>query len=80
MVINNCTNLIFVKMKKNMGTTDKVIRILVAVIILVLYFTHVISGTLAVILLILAGVFVVTSLLGLCPLYMPFGLNTKKKE
>jgi hypothetical protein len=67
-------------MKKNMGTTDKVIRILVAVIILVLYFTHVISGTLAVILLILAGVFVVTSLLGLCPLYMPFGLNTKKKE
>jgi len=63
-----------------MGTTDKVIRILVAVIILVLYFTHVISGTLAVILLILAGVFVVTSLLGLCPLYMPFGLNTKKKE
>ena len=63
-----------------MGTTDKVIRILVAVIILVLYFTHVISGTLAVILLILAGVFVVTSLLGLCPLYLPFGLNTRKKE
>jgi hypothetical protein len=67
-------------MKKNMGTTDKVIRILVAVIILVLYFTNVISGTLAVILLILAGVFVVTSLLGFCPLYLPLGLNTKKKE
>jgi hypothetical protein len=66
-------------MKKNMGTTDKVIRILVAVIILVLYFTHVISGTLAVILLILAGVFIVTSLLGLCPLYLPFGLSTMKK-
>ena len=63
-----------------MGTTDKVIRILVAVIILVLYFTNVIAGTLAVILLILAGVFVVTSLLGLCPLYLPFGLNTRKKE
>ena len=63
-----------------MGTTDKVIRILVAVIILVLYFTNVITGTLAVILLILAGVFVVTSLLGLCPLYLPFGLNTRKKE
>ncbi len=67
-------------MKKNMGTTDKVIRVLVAVIILVLYFTHVVSGTLAVILLILAGVFIVTSLLGICPLYLPFGLSTRKKE
>jgi hypothetical protein len=66
-------------MKKNMGTTDKVIRVLVAVIILILYFTHVVSGTLAVILLILAGVFVVTSLLGFCPLYLPFGLSTRKK-
>lgn len=66
-------------MKKNMGTTDKVIRVLVAVVILVLYFTHVITGTLAVILLILAAVFVVTSLLGLCPLYLLFGLSTRKK-
>ena len=63
-----------------MGTVDKVIRVLVAVIIVVLYFTHVVSGTLAVILLILAGVFVVTSLLGFCPLYLPFGLSTRKKE
>jgi hypothetical protein len=67
-------------MKKNMGTADKVIRVLVAVVILVLYFTHVISGTLAVILLILAGIFVVTSLLGICPLYLPLGINTGKKE
>ena len=67
-------------MKKNMGTTDKVIRILVAVVILVLFLTHVISGTLAVILLILAGIFVVTSLLGICPLYLPFGLSTREKE
>jgi hypothetical protein len=67
-------------MKKNMGTTDKVIRVLVAVIILVLYFTHVVSGTLAVILLIVAGIFVVTSLLGLCPLYLAFGISTRKKE
>jgi hypothetical protein len=66
-------------MKKNMGTVDKAIRVLVAVIILVLYFTHVITGTLAVILLILAGIFVVTSLLGLCPLYLPLGINTGKK-
>ncbi len=65
-------------MKKNMGTVDKVIRIVVAAIILVLYFTHVITGVLAVILLILAGIFVVTSLIGTCPLYLPFGLSTRK--
>jgi len=67
-------------MKKNMGTVDRVIRVLVAVIIVVLYFTHVISGTLAVILLILAGIFIVTSLLGICPLYIPLGISTRKKE
>jgi len=67
-------------MKKNMGTTDKVIRILVAVLLSVLFITHVISGTPGVILLILAGIFVVTSLLGICPLYLPFGLSTRKKE
>jgi hypothetical protein len=67
-------------MKKNMGTIDKVIRILVAVVFVVLYFTHVISGTLGIILLILATVFVVTSILGFCPLYLPFGLSTNKKE
>jgi hypothetical protein len=67
-------------MKKNMGTTDKAIRILIAVVILALYFTNVIPGTLGIILLILAGVFVLTSLVGTCPLYLPFGLNTKKKE
>ena len=67
-------------MKKNMGTIDKVIRILVAVVVAVLYFTHVISGTLGIILLILAGIFVLTSLISFCPLYIPFGLSTKKKE
>ena len=67
-------------MKKNMGTADKVIRALVAVVVLILYFTNVISGTLAVILLILAGIFVVTSILGTCPLYLLFGINTVKKE
>jgi hypothetical protein len=67
-------------MKKNMGTVDKVIRVLVAVVVLILYFTHVISGTLAIILIILAVVFVATSLLGFCPLYLPFGLSTRKKE
>jgi hypothetical protein len=66
-------------MKKNIGTIDKVIRILVAVAIAVLYFTNIISGTLGIILLVLAGVFVLTSLIGICPLYLPFGLSTTKK-
>jgi uncharacterized membrane protein len=68
------------QMKKNMGTVDKVIRILVAVVVVILYFTHVISGVLALVLLILSAIFVVTSLLSFCPLYLPFGLSTKKKE
>jgi hypothetical protein len=67
-------------MKKNMGTIDKVIRILVAIVIAVLFFTHTISGTLAIILLIIAGIFILTSLVGLCPLYLPFGISTLKKK
>jgi len=63
-----------------MGTVDKVVRILAAVVIAVLYFTHQISGTAAIILLILAGVFILTSFLGFCPLYLPFGISTRKKE
>ncbi|MFA9192213.1 MULTISPECIES: YgaP family membrane protein [Flavobacterium] len=67
-------------MKKNMGTVDKVIRILVAVVIGVLYFTNVISGTLAIILGILAVVFVLTSFISFCPLYLPFGISTFRKK
>jgi hypothetical protein len=67
-------------MKKNVGTIDKVIRILVAVVIAVLYFTNVISGTLGIILLVLGGVFVLTSLVSFCPLYLPFSITTRKKE
>jgi hypothetical protein len=67
-------------MKKNMGLIDKVIRILIAVVVIALYFTNVISGVLGIILLIFAGVFILTSVLGICPLYIPFGLNTGKKE
>ena len=69
-------------MKKNMGNTDKIVRILIALIIGVLYFTGTISGTLALVLLVLGGVFVLTSLIGFCPLYAPFGISTcavKKK-
>jgi hypothetical protein len=67
-------------MKKNMGTVDKVIRLLVAVVVVVLYFTHVISGVLAIVLLALSAIFVVTSILSFCPLYFPFSISTKKKE
>lgn len=67
-------------MKKNMGTADKAIRILVAVVIAVLYFTNTISGTLAIVLGIFAVVFVLTSFISFCPLYLPFGINTLKKK
>jgi hypothetical protein len=67
-------------MKKNMGTVDKVIRIMVAVVVVILYFTKVISGTLGIILLALSAIFVVTSFLSFCPIYLPFGLSTRKKE
>jgi hypothetical protein len=66
-------------MKKNMGTVDKVIRILVAVVVAVLFATKVITGTLGIVLLVFAAVFVLTSLIGFCPLYLPFGLSTRKK-
>lgn len=66
-------------MKKNMGTMDRVIRIIVAVFISLLYFTGQISGTLAAILGIVALVLVITSFIGYCPAYTPLGISTKKK-
>jgi len=65
-------------MTKNMGTVDRTIRILVALAVAVLYFTGKISGTVAIVLAIVAIVFVVTSLVGSCSAYMPFGLSTRK--
>lgn len=67
-------------MKANMGKVDKIIRILAAIVIGVLYFNNQISGTLASVLLVVAGVFILTSSTGVCPLYLPFGISTKKKE
>jgi len=67
-------------MKANMGTIDKVIRIALAVLVGVLYFTGQISGTVAIILGVLAIVFVLTSLISFCPLYLPLGISTKSKE
>lgn len=67
-------------MKKNMGKFDRLARIVIAAIIGTLYATHIISGTLAIILLIFAVVFIATSLISFCPLYLPFGFKTNKDE
>jgi hypothetical protein len=67
-------------MKKNVGSIDKVVRILMAVVVIVLYFTQVISGTLAVILLIVSAILILTSLISFCPIYWPFGISTDKKK
>jgi hypothetical protein len=67
-------------MKKNVGTIDKVIRILISLAVVVLYFTHVISDSLAIILLIVAAVLVATSLVSICPIWLALGLSTRKKE
>lgn len=67
-------------MKPNMGTIDKVIRIALAILVAILYFTGQISGTLAIVLGIFAIVFVLTSLISFCPLYLPFNISTRPKE
>jgi hypothetical protein len=67
-------------MKKNMGTIDKVIRILLAIVVIVLYMNDSITGVAAIILGILAIVFIITSLIGFCPLYVPFKISTIKKS
>lgn len=67
-------------MKTNMGNLDKAVRIGIALLIAILYFTHVISGTVAIILMVFAGIFLVTSVVGFCPLYYPFGFSTQKDK
>ena len=63
-----------------MGTADRVIRLIIAAVIGVLYYTGTISGTLGIVLLVLAGVFVLTSFISFCPLYIPFGISTCPKK
>ena len=67
-------------MKQNMGLADRVIRILVAVVIAVLYFTGIIQGTFAAILGAVGGVFLITSFIGVCPIYLPFGFSTLRRK
>ena len=68
------------EMKKNMGTIDKIVRIVLALVAVVLFLTHVVSGVLGIVLLVVAGIFVLTSLISFCPLYWPFGISTCKKK
>jgi len=63
-----------------MGITDKRIRVLIAIVIVSLYYTKVIDGTMAIVLLALAIVFLLTSFISFCPLYLPFGISTIKKK
>ena len=67
-------------MTKNMGTADRTIRIIAAVVIAYLYYTGRISGTLGTVLLVFAIVFVITSFISWCPGYLPFGFSTRKKS
>lgn len=67
-------------MKKNMGNTDRTIRLLLATAFAFLYFSGIVSSTLGIILLVLAVVFILTSFIGFCPLYSLFKLNTCKKR
>jgi uncharacterized membrane protein len=67
-------------MKKNMGSIDKLIRLAIAAVLVVLYFMNIIGGTLGIVLLVFAGVFVLTSLISFCPLYTALGFTTGKKD
>ncbi|HCL55796.1 MAG TPA: DUF2892 domain-containing protein [Spirochaetia bacterium] len=67
-------------MKKNMGTIDRIIRAVLAAVVAVLYFTGQLTGIAAIVLGILAVIFLLTSLIGFCPLYLPIKLNTGKKK
>ncbi|HEX6225884.1 MAG TPA: DUF2892 domain-containing protein [Chryseolinea sp.] len=67
-------------MKKNMGSLDRAVRVTIAIVLIGLYFSGVIPGTLGLVLIALSGIFVVTSLISVCPLYLPFGITTLRKK
>lgn len=67
-------------MKKNMGSADSITRLILASIIVLLYFTHIIAGITGIILLILGAVFVLTAFIKFCPLYLPFKFSTAKNK
>lgn len=68
------------KFNKNMGSIDKVVRILAAILFGYLYFSGTVTGVLGIVLLVLGLIFILTSLVSFCPLYLPFNISTLKKE
>ncbi|MEY2639841.1 MAG: hypothetical protein RIR90_1323, partial [Bacteroidota bacterium] len=66
-------------MKKNMGGADRIIRVILAIVFAALYFTGTVAGTWGLVLVVLGGVFLATSVVSFCPLYLPFGISTCKK-
>jgi len=67
-------------MKKNMSSADSIIRVIIAAIIAFLYYKNIIPGTLGIVLLVVAGVFIITSLVRVCPIYSITGISTEKKK
>lgn len=65
-------------MKQNMGTADRIIRIVIAALFAFLYFSGTVAGALGIVLLVLAVIFLATSVIAFCPLYLPFKLSTRK--
>ena len=65
-------------MNKNMSSTDRIIRVILAVVMAILYFTGTVTGTVGIVMLVFGGVFVLTSLISFCPLYAIFGISTCK--
>lgn len=63
-------------MKKNMGAADRFIRTIVAIVLIYLYYTNVVTGALGIALLAIGGIFLLTSIIGSCPLYSLIGINT----
>ena len=66
-------------MKKNMGIVDRIVRLVLFAAFAGLYFGGVVTGTLGIVMMVLGAVFLLTSFIGTCPLYLPFGINTREK-
>lgn len=67
-------------MTKNMSSADRIIRVIIAAIVAILYFTGTISGTIGIVLMVVAGVFLLTSIISFCPIYALFGFKTCKNK
>jgi small-conductance mechanosensitive channel len=67
-------------MNNNMGKSDRSIRSIIALVMIALYYYEIISGTLGIVLIVVSLIFLLTSLVGFCPLYAPFGISTCKPK